>query len=69
MSIINEQYTISNPSRSQIKEKSEELTKQELSLDTTRIDPILAQISDLNQREKVVEFSKFSNLTIKWSKE
>ncbi|RNA43840.1 Nuclear RNA export factor 1 [Brachionus plicatilis] len=69
MSIVNEQYTISNPSKSQTKGKIEATTSEPMVPEVAPIDPVLAQISDPNQRNKIVEFSKFSNLNYKWSKD
>lgn len=33
------------------------------------IDPVLAEVGDPNKQKLILEFSKFSNLNLKWSKE
>ena len=63
MTIVNEQYTISNLSLEQSKIYKEEVDSQVRKVinPVEQIDPVLAEIADPIKQKMVIEFSKFSN--------
>lgn len=69
MTIVNEQYTISNPSRDMTKATNEIPSSQEMVAEIPQLDPILAEVQDPIRRNMIIEFSKFSKLNLKWSKD
>ncbi|CAF0983354.1 unnamed protein product [Brachionus calyciflorus] len=69
MLIVNEQYTISNPPKEKNRGKQEIPQVQEMVSEAIPLDPILEEIQDPIRKNMILQFSKFSNLNYKWSKD